>query len=166
FIKPAPLRPAVPGGFTLDDFTIDTTSGTVTCPAGHTAPLSHPGGRHHQRKAVFGSLCARCPLRERCTKAKAGRIVTIRPHHDLQADARRQADGDPAWQADYRRWRPPVERAVAWLVHRGNRRLRHRGTIAGNAWLHTRAAALNLRRLINLGLTRTNDTWHLSPADA
>lgn len=166
FIKPAPLRPAVPGGFTLDDFAIDTTKGTVTCPAGHTAPLSDPGGQHHQRKATFAKLCTGCPLRERCTKAKAGRILTIRPHHHLQAAARLQAAGDPVWQADYRRWRPPVERAVAWLVHRGNRRLRHRGTIPGDTWLHTRAAALNLRRLINLGLTRTNHTWHLSPATA
>ncbi len=56
-----------------------------------------------------------------------------------------------------------VERAVAWIVARGNRRLRHRGTIAGNAWLHTRAAALSLRRLINLGLTYTNSTWTLNP---
>ncbi len=39
FLKPAPLRAAVPGGFTLDDFTIDTTAATVTCPAGHTVPL-------------------------------------------------------------------------------------------------------------------------------
>ena len=31
-IKPIPLRPAVPGGFTFDDFTIDTASGVVTCP--------------------------------------------------------------------------------------------------------------------------------------
>ena len=37
-IKPGPLRPAVPGGFTIDDFTIDEQAGTVTCPAGH-----HPG---------------------------------------------------------------------------------------------------------------------------
>ncbi|MFB9197019.1 transposase [Actinomadura verrucosospora] len=76
-------------------------------------------------------------------------------------EQRRQAADDPAWQADYRRWRPPVEHAVAWLVHHGTRRLRHRGTIKADAWLHTRAAALNLRRLINLGLTRTNHTWHL-----
>ena len=33
-IKPGPLRPAVPGGFTLDDFTVDEGAGTVTCPAG------------------------------------------------------------------------------------------------------------------------------------
>ncbi|MFG2381630.1 transposase, partial [Streptomyces avermitilis] len=62
-----------------------------------------------------------------------------------------------------RRWRPPVERAVAWIVHRGNRRLRYRGTISNNTWLHTRAAALNLRRMINLGLTHTSGTWTLAP---
>uniref|UniRef100_UPI00131EFDCD transposase n=1 Tax=Streptomyces rishiriensis TaxID=68264 RepID=UPI00131EFDCD len=164
FLKPAPLRPAVPGGFTLDDFAIDTTTATVTCPAGHTVALSDPGGQHHQRKASFGDSCAGCHLRERCTKARAGRILTIRPHHDLQAAARHQAATDPGWQADYRRWRPPVERAVAWLVHHGNRRLRYRGTIKNDTWLHTRAAGLNLRRLINLGLTHTSGTWHLAPA--
>ncbi|MFD8393759.1 transposase [Streptomyces sp. NPDC059680] len=63
--------------------------------------------------------------------------------------------------ADYRRWRPPVERAVAWLVQHGNRRLRYRGTINNNTWLHTRAAALYLRRLINLGLTHTGGRWRL-----
>jgi hypothetical protein len=31
-IKPKPLRPAVDGGFTLDDFTLDEDQGTVTCP--------------------------------------------------------------------------------------------------------------------------------------
>jgi hypothetical protein len=166
FSKPAPLRPAVPGGFTLDDFAIDTTAATVTCPAGHTVPLSAPGGQHQQRKAAFKDWCTGCPLRERCTKAKTGRILTIRPHHDLQAATRDQAATDPVWRDDYRRWRPPVERALAWLVQHGNRRPRYRGTLANDAWLHTRAAALNLRRLINLGLTRTNNTWHLTTATA
>ena len=33
-IKPPPLRPAVPGGYTIDDFDIDEEGQTVTCPAG------------------------------------------------------------------------------------------------------------------------------------
>ncbi|MFI6359404.1 hypothetical protein ACIBJF_44050 [Streptomyces sp. NPDC050743] len=45
-------------------------------------------------------------------------------------------------------------------------RVPYRGVIANNVWLHHRAAALNLRRLITLGLTRTNTTWHLAPATA
>jgi len=39
-IKPPPLRPAVPGGFDLDDFEIDEEAGTVTCPAGIEVALS------------------------------------------------------------------------------------------------------------------------------
>ncbi len=46
-----------------------------------------------------------------------------------------------------------VERSIAWLV-RGNRRVRYRGVIKNDHWLHHRAAALNLRRLLTLGLTR------------
>jgi hypothetical protein len=159
-LKPAPVKTAVPGGFGLDDFSIDTTAGQATCPAGHTVTLGTTSGINQQRRAVFDQ-CPDCPLRERCTKAKAGRILTIRPHHDQQAAARRQAATDPDWQAAYRRWRPPVERAVAWLVAHGNRRLRYRGTIANNTWIHTRAAALNLRTLLNLGLTRANGHWNL-----
>ncbi|MCX5063865.1 transposase [Streptomyces sp. NBC_01396] len=67
-------------------------------------------------------------------------------------------------QVAHRRWRAPVERAVAWLVQHGNCRLRYRGAIANNTWPHARAAALNLRRLINLGLTQTGGTWQLAPA--
>jgi hypothetical protein len=33
-IKPKPLKPAVEGGFTTDDFTVDAAARTVTCPAG------------------------------------------------------------------------------------------------------------------------------------
>ena len=72
-IKPVPLRPAVAGGFTLDDFTIDEAAGTVTCPAGVTRTLTPA------RHAVFGAACRGCPLRAQCTKARDGRIVTATP---------------------------------------------------------------------------------------
>jgi Transposase DDE domain len=101
--KPAPLKTAIPGGYSLDDFAIDTHADTVTCPAGHAAAPSPPGGRYQQRRAAFTNMCAQCPLRERCITAKTGRIVTIRPHHDQQAHARRQAATDPTRQAAYRR---------------------------------------------------------------
>ena len=84
------------------------------------------------------------------------------PQHVLLAAARRAA-ADPAWQEEYRRWRPPVERAIAWLVARGNRRVPYRGVLKNDNWLHHRAAALNLRRLVNLGLARTTDgNWALA----
>jgi len=119
-IKPPPLPRAIPGGFTIDDFTIDDQAGTVTCPAGHTVTLGRPQADGN-RAAQFKTRCRGCPLRERCTTAKAGRVLTVHPCHALLAAARRAA-ADPAWQDEYRRWRPPVERAIAWLVAHGNRR--------------------------------------------
>jgi len=160
-IKPPPLPRAIPGGFTIDDFTIDDHAATVTCPAGRTVALGRPQADGN-RQAQFKTRCRGCPLRERCTTATAGRVLTIHPHHALLAAARRTA-ADPAWQDEYRRWRPPVERAIAWLVAHGNRRVPYRGVTKNNTWLHHRAAALNLRRLVNLGLTHTSDgNWALA----
>jgi hypothetical protein len=160
-IKPPPLRPAVPGGLTIDDFTIDEQASTVTCPAGHTVTLGRPQASGI-RQARFRALCQGCPLRQRCTTSRAGRTLRVHPQHALLAAARRDA-ADPAWQGEYRRWRPPVERAIAWLAARGSRRVPYRGITKNNAWLSHRAAALNLRRLVNLGLTRTTSgTWALA----
>jgi hypothetical protein len=57
-----------------------------------------------------------------------------------------------------------VERSISWLVASGNRRLRFRGTTRNDQWLHHRVAALNLRRLITLGLVRTVRTWTITAA--
>jgi hypothetical protein len=160
-IKPPPPQPAVPGGFTGDDFTVDEQAGTVTCPAGHTVRLGRPHA-DGTRLAQFKARCAGCPLRQRCTTSKTGRVLSVHPQHALLAAARRDA-ASPAWKDEYRRWRPPVERAIAWLVARGGRRVPYRGIDRNNGWLANRAAALNLRRLVNLGLTRTTDgTWALA----
>jgi hypothetical protein len=94
-IKPPPLRPAIPGGFTIDDFAIDEQAGTVTCPAGQTVTSGRPQADGN-RQAQFTTRCHGCPLRERCTASKAGRVFTVHPQHALLAAARR-AIADPAW---------------------------------------------------------------------
>lgn len=154
-IKPLPLRPAVPGGFTTDDFTIDTIARTVTCPAGNTVPISASGS------ARFGPRCTGCPLRSRCTTSRSGRSVKVHPGHDVLRAARRAAE-DPDWQATYRRYRPMVERSIAWLVAAGHRRVRYRGTDRNRMWLDHRVAAVNLRQLIRAGLTTTHGTWAIA----
>lgn len=154
-VKPWPVTPAVPGGFSGEDFTVDETAGTATCPAGITRPLTP------NRTAIFGVACRGCPLRQRCTTSKRGRTLRVHIHDALQRAHRRRAE-DPAWQADYRQHRPMVERSIAWLTARGNRKLRYRGTTKNNAWLHHRTAALNLRRLLNLGLDHRNGAWALA----
>jgi hypothetical protein len=148
-IKPWPLRPAVEGGFTLDDFLVE--QGAVTCPNGVTRPITGKGS------VTFGVACRGCPLRARCTTATGGRSLVLGPHHQLQRAHRARASS-PEHLEIYRQHRPMVERSIAWLT-RGNRRLRYRGLTKNNAWLHTRVAAINLRRLLVLGLHHDTGRW-------
>ncbi|MFN8032959.1 MAG: IS1182 family transposase [Mycobacterium sp.] len=153
-LKPIPLRAPVPGGFTSDDFTIDFQARTVTCPADHTVGIPPGGGVRFER------YCRSCPLATQCTTAKRGRCLTISEHEPLLRAARSVAR-TPEWQAEYRQHRPMVERSIAWLT-RGNRKVRYRGAAKNNHWLHHRAAALNLRRLLTMGLTHTGTTWAIA----
>jgi hypothetical protein len=154
-IKPPPLRPAVEGGYSLDDFAIDEADGTVTCPAGVTVQITT------QRRARFGRHCATCPLRARCTTATRGRVIVLHPHHAPLAAARALAMTD-TFTTTYRRHRPMVERSIAWLVRGPNRRLRYRGIARNRLWLCHRVAAINLHRLINLGLTHDTEGWAIA----
>lgn len=156
-IKPPPLRPTVPGGFSLDDFAVDEANGQVTCPGGHTRRITP--GRH----VVFGATCRGCPLRARCTTSRDGRTLNLHPHDAILRAARRAWATDTDLRDTYRQHRPMVERSIAWLIGvRGRcRRVPYRGIAANNWWIHTRAAALNLRRLLNLGLATDRQTWAL-----
>ena len=51
-IKPPPLRPAVPGGFTVDDFTVDDQA----CPAGRTVALGRPQADGNRAAPVQNTL--------------------------------------------------------------------------------------------------------------
>jgi hypothetical protein len=155
-IKPIPLRPAVPGGFTLDDFAISDDGATVTCPAGHVRPVSA------KRHVSFGPACVACPLRPRCTTAKDGRSLEVHPHEHLLRAARAQAR-TPQFKQAYRT-RAVIERIIAWTAtsHGHRIKLRYLGTSKNNAWLHNRSASINLRTLINAGLTRQDGAWAIT----
>jgi hypothetical protein len=148
------VQPAnAPGGrFTKDMFDIDLAAGTVTCPGEHTVgirPAKAGGGT-----AVFGSVCANCPLVARCTSSPAGRSVTIGAYEAELARAR-ATQADPGWVAEYRATRPKVERKLGHLMRRrhGGRRARVRGRAKVAADFSLLAAAANVARLGVLGLT-------------
>ena len=153
-IKPLPLRTPVPGGYTSDDFTIDFDARTVTCPAKHSLPIPRGGG------VGFEKHCRSCQLAARCTTARDGRKLTLSAYEPLLRAARSQAR-TPEWQTEYRQHRPMVERSIAWLT-RNNRKVRYRGVAKNDHWLHHRTAALNLRRLITMGLTHTGTNWAIA----
>ena len=152
-IKPIDPKPRITGGFTRDDFTIDTDAQTVTCPAGHTKAVTSGSAR-------FGALCRGCPLRARCTTSAAGRSVTVDEHHHRR-HANKTRWAQPATQALYRQHRPMAERSIAWLTRNKARRVPYRGVAANHLWLTTRAAAVNLVRLTNLGVTHNNGAFTL-----
>jgi IS5 family transposase len=140
--------------FHRDDFRIDYRSRTATCPHNVTVGINDRG------HAKFATHCGTCPLRTRCTTNRNGRVFSIGGHDELLAAARAE------WRAgthldDYRQWRPLVERTIAWLVADGHRRVRYRGIERNRHSLSVRAAAINLRRLLNLGLT-WNNGWNVA----
>jgi Transposase domain (DUF772)/Transposase DDE domain len=157
-IKPGPLLPAVAGGFTADDFTVDPSARTVTCPAGITRHLTA------KNAVIFGVACRDCPLRERCTTARDGRTLHLHEHDGLLRAARAAWAAGPELRQDYMTHRPHVERAIAQVATwRGRRlKLRYRGVTSNHAWLKRRTAALNLRNLLGRGLTRRDGAWVLA----
>ena len=152
-----------PGGrFAKDQFRIDLTAGTVTCPARVTVaitPSRGGGGR-----ARFGRACSVCPLRQACTAAVAGRVVAVHPHEATLAAARAR-QREPAWLADYRATRPKVERKLAHLLRRrhGGRRARVRGLVRVAQDFKLLAGAVNLARFAALGLRWTATGWQIQP---
>jgi IS5 family transposase len=141
--------------FRRDDFTVDHAARTVTCPDGQTVHISAKG------RATFGVRCRSCPSRSRCTTRADGKVFRVGDHDEVLAAARAQ------WRArtgleDYRRHRPMVERTIAWLVADGHRRVRFRGVERNRLGLSLRAAAINLRRLLNLGLHHNGTDWAIT----
>ena len=157
-IKPWPLRPAVDGGFTLDEFTVDETAGTVTCPNGLTRPITRT------RTAIFGAALPGLPA--------AGPLHHLghRPHA-AAASARRAAARAPGPRPRSASSRPSTASTGPWSNARSpgwspaaTGGCGSVGTRRNDLWLHHRVAALNLRRLLTLGLTRSGGSWALAPA--
>jgi len=133
-----------PGRLGKRDFEIDLRAGTVTCPAGHTAPIrAEPSGA---RRASFAkALCGGCPLRERCVApARGTRQVLIAPDEELLIAARRALD-DPTTAERLRRTRPRIERLLGLLAVRyGARKSRYFGRRKARLQAAWAAALVNL----------------------
>jgi hypothetical protein len=63
----------------------------------------------------------------------------------------------------YRNLRPMIERTLAWFVRANARKVRYRGIERNVLFVSHRAAAVNLTRLINLGVTHDGSSW-VTPA--
>ena len=143
-LAPVPAGTTKEGRLAKRDFQIDTEAGTVTCPAGQTAPIrTEPSGT---RRASFPkTTCDRCPLRDRCVApARGTRQVLIAPDEELLIAAR-HALQDPATAEHLRRTRPRIERLLGLLTGRyGARKSRYFGRAKARLQAAWAAALVNL----------------------
>lgn len=101
------------GIFAESEFHYDAQSDTFTCPAGQKMK---PRRLHSVRKTIEYVLprgaCAKCPLREQCTRAKSGRSVLRHLQHEVLEKARRQS-ASAAARKDRRRRQHLMEGSFA-----------------------------------------------------
>jgi hypothetical protein len=143
-LAPVPEAPVAEGRLAKRDFHIDLQAQTVTCPAGHVAPIvSAPSG---QRRAIFSrALCRACPLRDRCLGPKTAHKTLILVAEEELLIAGRRALDDPATAEHLRRTRPRIERLLGLLAHRyGARKSRYIGRAKARLQAAWAAALVNL----------------------
>jgi hypothetical protein len=108
------------GLFTKADFTLDLENERIVCPAGAVQPLVVGGTAHFP-----ATSCKACDQRDRCTRGKGGRSVTIHVHEPFLIELRKRQK-TPEGRAELRR-RTPVEHRLAHLVQHQGSRARYRG---------------------------------------
>ena len=143
-LAPLPETHIREGRLAKHDFQIDLDADTVSCPAGHSAPIrAMPSG---QRWAVFArSACGDCQLKTRCLAPRSPvRKLRLAAEEQFLLAARQALD-DPARVEHLRRTRPRIERLLGLLAHRyGARKSRYIGTRKARLQAAWTAALVNL----------------------
>ena len=119
------------------------SAGTVTCPGGHTVPISI--SKTGFRGANFTTaMCRGCPLKERAAPASPDARSDCIEHEEL-LQAGRHALRDPNTSEHLRRTRPRIERLLGLLAHRyGARKSRYIGSAKARLQAAWAAALVNL----------------------
>lgn len=128
-VAKVPPVPGRGGMLTKEAFRIDTTEGTVTCPAGHTVEFDPDRITARIGTTVHFPVahCGTCPLRETCTKSSAGRAIRIHPYEPELQEAR-QIQQTKEFRDEYVK-RSAVERVNSHVTRSGGRQARYLGRI-------------------------------------
>ncbi len=124
-VKPWPVNPAVPGGFTVDDFTVDGEADTLTCPAGVTPDQPGPPGQLRGRVPRLPAASAMHPQRHRQIDAdpRARRSPTRSPRPHRQRRVPRGLPAAPAHGRTLDRLDHPRQPQTALPRHSQERRM-------------------------------------------
>jgi hypothetical protein len=145
------------GIFADDAFVYDASSDTFTCPARQTLRRR----RHKKKRRAYEytagpKVCGACPLREQCTRSKAGR--TVKRHDDQELiDAARAEARSPCAKRDRLRRKHLMEGSFADAANNHHfKRSRWRGRWRQQIQEWLIAAAQNIRILLRHGPTRAS----------
>lgn len=145
-----PAKGSKQGKFSPADFAVEfDESGkpvTAVCPAGQLAEA--PRWRRENHNWVFQfrkAQCEGCPLRDRCSKQRRGRQLSVDQHYELgeQARARQASEAGQAAQ----RARLAIERQFSIQQRQGGKRTRYRGLSKNRLWGWAWGLYLNVRRI-------------------
>ena len=158
-VMPDPQAPRPGQPYHKDRFVYDPSTDTYTCPQGQVLPFvgldtRTAGGPPIRRYRADPTVCAACPVRAACTKAKVtGRSITISPDDALLRRHRAFMATDAARDA-YRRRKTLPEPAFGILKEQqAARRFLLRGLDHVRAEWSLLATAFNLRTLAGLWQT-------------
>ena len=114
------------GIFPKEDFVYNTDNDTFTCPAGQILRKRkyHKKRNHHEYKAS-SKICAKCKLREKCTRAKDGRSLKRHVRQDELDFMLKQANSQEA-QSNIKSRQYLMERSFARGTRYGFKRARWR----------------------------------------
>jgi hypothetical protein len=151
FVPPPDQQPT--GLFTAEQFTLDATATTLTCPGGQTTTTRRRNWRDHGWAYRFArSTCAACPLLAQCVKQlpqRTGRTVSKNDYEAEYAAVHATAQ-TPAYAA-VRRHHKAIERKLGEMVrwHRARRaRYWGRGRVLLQGLLT--AVVVNVKRMVAL----------------
>lgn len=128
--------------FSKQDFEVDLSKMTITCPAGQQQPIQVGKTVKFEAKK-----CIPCALRKKCTEAKArvGRTVSIPADEPVQQERRRQVQTVEGRRR--LRERVEIEHRLAHVVARQGDQARYRGVRKNLYDLRRTAAISNLELL-------------------
>lgn len=136
------------GRFSQQDFTYEPVGDRFLCPAGKALPLVRvdPKGGGRQYRARPGD-CQTCPLRERCTDARA-RTLRISPYHEHLERARQRLRTPAARRAAIARRTGPERLFAEGKGCHGLARAHYRGQANMEQQALLTATVQNLRRYV------------------
>jgi transposase len=151
YVPPKEVPPT--GYFTPEQFTLDATGQTVTCPGGQTTDKKRRSYRDTGWQFRFSRpVCAACPLQPQCLPQlpqHLGRVVT-KNHHEAEYQAARARAQTEAYRT-VRREHPAIERKLGemvrwhrarWARYRGQGKVLVQGLLTG--------IVVNVKRIVSL----------------